>query len=387
MEQANDRHRDPLDAAAADDAPTTVIGTQASVANDPADVSATAASAGEASAEEHATEEPGPDEPAGQEPTANKAAVEEPAAPDGTTDTDKAAADPSDGEPAGDAVTVESAADDTAAEEQAGDEQVGDEQVPGGPAPEEASTRGEVDQGPTGVDPSEVDPSRIDPPEADPSAPTTVLPVLPTAGAVGHSDAARSAGTRAPVREPIRSSDSDAVTERVPVQNAPSTVIPPAVAPTDKGRPVGPQRIEPAEPRKRRALVPVIAVVVVLLAAALGYWLFTALGANSTDNRIRDAVTTYVDSLQDGDLAAVRSATCGDLAQFYAGLDDADFAAVRDAGDQEGSIPRIDSIDAIRLDTEDSAIVAVTVSTPQESTGTTRTFDLRREDDQWKVCG
>lgn len=160
-----------------------------------------------------------------------------------------------------------------------------------------------------------------------------------------------------------------------------------ATEPADR-RPIGPQRIEPTtSARGKRPLVVAGAAVALLLAAGIGYWLFNVLVANSDENQIRDAVNTYTDGLRDGDLAAVRAGTCGDLAQFYAGLDDAQFAALHDAGTADGSIPRIDAIDAVRLDTEDSAIVAVTVSTPEDSTGSTRTFDLRREDDRWKVCG
>lgn len=293
----------------------------------------------------------------------------------------------------------------------------------------------------TGVPGSDADPAPdngateagIDPEEVVPAAPTAVLPVLPSAGPVSRGD----------IPDEPTARSLDAVTERVPLPSLPRNPAPPA-APDSAGpdsaatiaaasvaarpaspvsappvppaprppaaadaqvpaataadadaadaadrRPIGPQRIEPTEPRtrSRRPLLLAIAAVILVAAAGLGFWAYTALGTNSTDNRIRDAVTTYADGLQNGDLAAVRSGTCGDLEQFYAGLSDSDFAAVRDEGVRDGSIPRIDSIDAIRLDTEDSAIVAVTVSTDQESTGTTRTFDLNRVDGQWKVCG
>jgi hypothetical protein len=106
----------------------------------------------------------------------------------------------------------------------------------------------------------------------------------------------------------------------------------------------------------------------------------------SADSKIRASVTTFTDALANGDLAALRATTCGDLGQYYTNIPDAEFASVHASAVAQGNIPIIETIDAVQV-TDATAIVQVTASTKSAPTVmSARTFDLQQQGDAWKVC-
>ena len=98
-------------------------------------------------------------------------------------------------------------------------------------------------------------------------------------------------------------------------------------------------------------------------------------------------VDTFVTALAAGDLATLRTSTCGGLAEFYATVDPAKFAEIHELAEQQGSVPVVTSVDKVQI-TDSHAIVQVTAHPAGTPTDVTeRTFDLSEVGGEWKVCG
>ncbi|GGN99158.1 hypothetical protein GCM10011610_66810 [Nocardia rhizosphaerihabitans] len=109
-------------------------------------------------------------------------------------------------------------------------------------------------------------------------------------------------------------------------------------------------------------------------------------GDGSPEGQVRTAIGAYADALRSGDLDDLRSSTCGQLHEFYQGITAEQFKGVHQLSTERGSIPVVDSVDAVRI-TGDSALAEATVYTSADpSKRTARTFDLQRTDGSWKVC-
>ncbi|MFC4604897.1 hypothetical protein [Rhodococcus kronopolitis] len=181
-----------------------------------------------------------------------------------------------------------------------------------------------------------------------------------------------------------------------PAQGAPAAVAPTAVAtaavpPTPAGPAptVRPTRIPAAEPdstgRRRWPLWVALAAVLALVAGGAAV-LFSVLRSDNTQSEVETAIHGFTDAVAGGDLATLRTATCGELGGYYQQIHDAQFAQVYKASVDQGSIPVIDSIDAVSV-TDDSAIAQVTVHTgAAPSVRSERSFSLQRDGDTWKVC-
>lgn len=165
--------------------------------------------------------------------------------------------------------------------------------------------------------------------------------------------------------------------------------------------PARPQYIPPREParepRTRRPIGRWVAALLVVAVAIGGVVAFALLRGGPTttgasdEDRIRVAIDDFTTALRDGDLAALRSGTCGPLASFYGGISDEDFAATHDAAVASGSIPDVLSVDTIQITSAEApdvttAIAQVTARGGNETAPSPRTFDLALEDETWKVC-
>lgn len=158
----------------------------------------------------------------------------------------------------------------------------------------------------------------------------------------------------------------------------------------------GPQRIEAAapstKPRPRRnnrgwVVASTLAVIGVLAALGVTGFVIARGGAHDPDeSRVRDAVDTFAQALDSGDLTALQSSTCGTLADFYRDIPPADYAGVHRDVVAHGGVPVVTSIDTVQI-TGDAAIAQVTAHTAANPTDASpRTLDLERVDGTWKVC-
>ncbi len=127
------------------------------------------------------------------------------------------------------------------------------------------------------------------------------------------------------------------------------------------------------------AVVLVVGLIAVVLVAVVGG------DDNSPEAQIRNTIGSYTQALKNGDLETLRSTTCGSLHEFYRGIPDDQFAGVHQQSVEQGSIPVVEHIQAIRI-TENTAIAQATVYTKADPARSARTFDLQHTEDGWKVC-
>lgn len=221
----------------------------------------------------------------------------------------------------------------------------------------------------------------------EPDAPTEKVDLVKKPASGDTDVPAPEASVEAPAAQRKNQPDAarapDATTTPVPSRGA--------AAP----RRIEPRRVEPtpaAAERKsnRKWWAALITAVLVIAVIATGAYLLVDRDTTdeSPEARIRVTVETFTRAVSDGDLAVLRDSSCGDLAAFYRDIPDAEFAAVHQASQQQGSIPTVDSIDAIQTTDDTTAIaqvIAHTAANPDDRSP--RTFDLRLEGERWKVCG
>ncbi|MDV8024328.1 hypothetical protein [Rhodococcus sp. IEGM 1330] len=200
---------------------------------------------------------------------------------------------------------------------------------------------------------------------------------------------------RIPPRNPSEAPAKDVAAEKKSPAVVPQPVGPRKIEPQQSGpKQVGPQRIgpapaEPGKPSRKKWWAALVAAVVVIAAVAAGAYLLIDRTSvdDSPEARIRTTVESFTRALAGGDLATLRSTSCGDLATFYRDIPDAEFADVHRVSLEQGNIPNLDSIDAIQIGDDTTAIAQVIAHTDANPNDRSpRTFDLRLEGDQWKVC-
>ncbi|NDV10538.1 DUF4878 domain-containing protein, partial [Rhodococcus sp. IEGM 248] len=171
----------------------------------------------------------------------------------------------------------------------------------------------------------------------------------------------------------------------VPPKAAPQRVLPPQQS--------APQRVPAAQqPTKKHGKVWLFAaiaagVIVVAAIAVAGVVVYNNNQAeNSPETQVQGTIDTFVAALTQGDLATLRTSTCGSLAEYYQGLSDQDFAEVHQVAVTQQNIPVVGGVDAVQI-TGDTAIAQVkahTAANPGEQSW--RTFNLEKVDGTWKIC-
>ncbi len=170
-----------------------------------------------------------------------------------------------------------------------------------------------------------------------------------------------------------------------PPKAAPQRVLPPQQS--------APQRVaaaqQPAKKHGKAWLFAAIAAFVIVVAAiaVAGVVVYTNNRAeNSPEAQVQGTIDTFVAALTQGDLATLRTSTCGSLAEYYQGISDQDFAEVHQVAVTQQNIPVVGGVDAVQI-TGDTAIAQVkahTAANPGEQSW--RTFNLEKVDGTWKIC-
>lgn len=129
------------------------------------------------------------------------------------------------------------------------------------------------------------------------------------------------------------------------------------------------------------------AVVVVLAIVIAGVVLYQQHAAeNSPEAKVQRSIDTFVTALREGDLATLRTSTCGSLAEYYNSISPEEFANVHNVAMDQQSLPVVGAVDAIQF-TGNQAIAQVsahTTANPGEQS--LRTFNLEKIDETWKIC-
>lgn len=185
---------------------------------------------------------------------------------------------------------------------------------------------------------------------------------------------------------------NDPATEQFSVHDpgAPTEVFAPQ-------KPAAPQMIPPRgdaprPPKKQRNWGWVVAIVLVIAAlaavAVLGTLLLTrgSDSAVSQEDMVRSTIQNYDAAIEKGDLATLRSITCGTTAEAYNNIDDKRWSETHRRVADAGRYPVVASIDQIVVNGDHAEANVTTFMAYAPQTRSTRSFDLQFRDDEWKIC-
>jgi len=171
-----------------------------------------------------------------------------------------------------------------------------------------------------------------------------------------------------------------------------------ATAPAPAAKTVSPQVIPPRgdAPKppatKRRSWGWVIALVLVIAAlvavAVLGTLLLTRdkEPSVSQEDRVRTTIEDYDAAIAKGDLATLRTITCGKARDDYVTYNDSVWSETHSRIAAAKRYPVIASIDQVVVNGDHAEANVTTFMAYAPQTRSTRSLDLEFRDDQWKIC-
>jgi hypothetical protein len=153
-----------------------------------------------------------------------------------------------------------------------------------------------------------------------------------------------------------------------------------------------PQAIPPRPLRRQRSWGWVLALILVIAALAAvaifgTVWLTrNASPKISQEDLVRTTIMNFDTAIQKGDLATLRSITCGTTRDNYVKYDDRAWAATHARVAAAKQYPEIASIDQVVVNGEHAEANVTTFMAYDPQIRSTRSFDLQFRDDQWKIC-
>jgi type II secretory pathway pseudopilin PulG len=145
-------------------------------------------------------------------------------------------------------------------------------------------------------------------------------------------------------------------------------------------------------PARRRSWGWVLAVILVIAAVVAIAALVTVLLTRSTSSKasqeeqVRQTIQNYDTALQKGDLAALRSITCGETAENYNKYEDKKWSDIHNRVEAAGQYPVVASIDQVVVNGDHAEANVTTFMESDPATRSTRSLDLQFRDEQWKIC-
>jgi hypothetical protein len=155
---------------------------------------------------------------------------------------------------------------------------------------------------------------------------------------------------------------------------------------------IPPRTDAPAAPRRRRSWGWVIALLLVIAALVAVAILGTVLLARddapkvSQGDRVRTTIQNFDTAIQKGDLATLRSITCGETADSYIKYDDARWKDIHARVAAARQYPVVASIDQVVVNDNHAEANVTSFMAFDPATRSTRSFDLEFRDEQWKIC-
>lgn len=163
-------------------------------------------------------------------------------------------------------------------------------------------------------------------------------------------------------------------------------------------RPAMPQLISPRlgarlRPSSQHSWGWVLALILIILAlaavAVLGTVLLTRGGntkAASPRDQVRSSIEGFDIAVQNGDLAALRGITCGKARDGYLNYDEQEWTATYQRVAAAKQYPVVASVDQVVVDGEHAEANVTAFMAYAPRVRSTRSFDLRYRDGQWKIC-
>jgi hypothetical protein len=152
-----------------------------------------------------------------------------------------------------------------------------------------------------------------------------------------------------------------------------------------------PQVITPQRPSRRRPtwLLPLALAAGVLAAAViLGAIVLRYIGSSKVtqEDMVRSAISTFDTAVQKGDLATLRTVTCGQTRDNYINYDDRDWADTYAKLSAAKQYPVVASVDEVIVNGEHAEANVTSYMASDPATTSIRSFDLQFRDEQWKIC-
>jgi hypothetical protein len=155
---------------------------------------------------------------------------------------------------------------------------------------------------------------------------------------------------------------------------------------------IPPRGEAPKPPRTRRSWGWVVALLLVIAAlvavAILGTVLLTrgSEPAVSQEDKVRSTIQNYDTAIQKGDLATLRTITCGATRDSYVNYPDREWPVIHARVAAAKQYPVIANIDQVVVNGDHAEANVTTFMAFAPQTRSTRSLDLQFRDDQWKIC-
>lgn len=153
---------------------------------------------------------------------------------------------------------------------------------------------------------------------------------------------------------------------------------------------VGPETIAPRQERRSWGWVIALALVIAALAAVVVLVAViisrTSEPKASQEDQVRTSIQQYDSAIQTGDLATLRSITCGDTRNGYVHYADDEWAQTYRKVSAAQQYPVVASIDEVAIDGDHAEANVTSFMAFAPQTRSSRSFDLQFRDDQWKIC-
>jgi hypothetical protein len=229
------------------------------------------------------------------------------------------------------------------------------------------------------------------PPDAEHEPATEVIPPASPKTEAGEADQSAERRFTAP-------SGFDAgTTQRMDTPADPATEVFNSPA-SGQQKPVAPQVIPPRgdapnpAPATRRSWGWVVALLLVIAAlvavAILGTVLLTR-GSEpkaSQEDQVRSTIQNFDIAIQKGDLATLRSITCGATRDSYVKYNDHAWTETHARVAAAKQYPVVASIDQVVVNGDHAEANVTTFMAYAPQTRSSRSFDLQFRDEQWKIC-
>lgn len=154
-----------------------------------------------------------------------------------------------------------------------------------------------------------------------------------------------------------------------------------------------PQAILPRVPLTRRRSWGLVLVVVLVIAALAALAILAVFVLNrdsstgeSREDMVRSTIQNFDAAVQRGDLATLRSITCGQTRDGYVNYDDRAWADTHQRVAAARQYPVVASIDEVVVNGEHAEANVTSFMAFDPATRSTRSFDLQFRDNQWKIC-
>jgi len=106
----------------------------------------------------------------------------------------------------------------------------------------------------------------------------------------------------------------------------------------------------------------------------------------SQEQMVRSTIQNFDVAVQKGDLATLRSITCGATRDSYVNYDDRAWADTHTRVAAAKQYPVVASIDQVVVNGDHAEANVTTFMAYAPQTRSTRSFDLQFRDEQWKIC-